>query len=547
MQTALVRCDLRGAPRAKFSRGVRAWLLMSLVLYGTICGSVVNAEDAAKPAERSSKETAAPPADLETRFRQLEESHRRLLQRFDEAFQEEDGWTRAVTGTPAEASEPQKFQLVQAVQDANELFDDQPPDVRTDEPAPVFPEQPRDLQGVFFEGFKWETKDGEYTLNFHSEMQLDTRMYAQAHSNPVNQFGFYIPRMRMIFNGRLTKPIEYNVSINKGLGDLDLLDAYFNFNYDSRVQFRIGRYRVPFTYDWFALSNQFLMTPERSVFALNQGYNRNFAAMVHGEIWDEKMEYAVALANGPRNSYYDTNSSKDLLVFVNARPFEQIESLAPLKNLNLGGSLAWGMQDQEPLPVDFRTSANATESTGTLKGVSTFLELNDDVREQGVRQLWELHLAYYYKQLSLLGAYDAGFNTYLQTRTQNVVRVPTQAFHVQFGYFLTGEEIDRRTFVKPLKPFDLRAGRRGPGAFEVQARFDHFALGNDLFTGELADPNLWTNRVNTIDTGVNWYLNTYTKIYFDWQHAMYGSNVLFSPTGLTRHNDLFWIRFQYYF
>ena len=41
----------------------------------------------------------------------------------------------------------------------------------------------------------------------------------------MNQFGFYTSRMRLYFNGSLTDPIEYSVSLNKGLGDLNLLDA----------------------------------------------------------------------------------------------------------------------------------------------------------------------------------------------------------------------------------------------------------------------------------------------------------------------------------
>lgn len=428
---------------------------------------------------------------------------------------------------------------------SSSLFDNQPPDIRTDQP--VSKSSSSTTNSSFHEGFKWSTEDGEFTLNFHNETQLETRIYGQSDSDPVNQVGFDIPRVRLIFNGSLTKPIEYNVSLNKGLGSLDLLDAYLNFNYDSRFQFRFGRYRVPFTYDWFALSNQFLLTPERSVWAINEGYNRNFAAMLHGEIGGDRIEYAIAVANGPRNSYYDSNAGKDLLTYFNVRPFEQSENHPELKNLNLGGSFAYGLENQSPLPVDFRTSVNATESAGTAESAPSFLQLNDGVREQGTKKLWELHAAYYYKQLSLLGAYDSGFNDYVLTTTGNSVRLPTRGYHVQLGYFLTGEEVERRTFVEPLQPFDLRAGKRGWGAFEVQARFDHFTLGDQVFSGGLADPNLWTNRVNTVDSGINWYLNKYTKVYFDWQHAMYATPVQYRPGGRASTSNLFWIRAQIYF
>ena len=413
---------------------------------------------------------------------------------------------------------------------------EQPSNIPTDDPESIQANETREpdktaTKSNFDQGFQWATEDGEFDLQFHHEAQLDIRAYGQSDSDPVNQFGFYIPRARMIFNGHLTKPIEYNVSINKGLGSLDLLDAYFNFNYDERLQMRIGRYRVPFTYDWFALSNQFLSTPERSVFASNYGFNRNFAAMMHGELMDEEIEYAVAAANGPRNSYFDTNAAKDVLTYVNFRPFRNSNEFTWLKHLNLGGSFDYGWQDQSPLPVAFRTSANATESAGTVEGVPAFLQLDENVTEKGERLQWELHAALYYKQLSLLGALDRGLNTYGFSDHAGSVPVHARAWHVQFGYFITGEEVERRTFVEPLRPFDLRSGKRGPGAIELQARFDRFELGDNVFDGGLADHASWTNQVTTIDSGINWYLNKYVKIDFDWQHCLYGSPVTFRPGG----------------
>ena len=402
-------------------------------------------------------------------------------------------------------------------------------------------------QPTFGEGFEWRTDDEEFTLQFHNETQLDMRAYAESHPDPVDQFAFYIPRMRMIFNGTLTKPIEYTVSINKGLGSLDLLDAFLNFNYDERFQVRFGRFRVPFTYDWFALSNQFLPTPERSVYAINQGYNRNVALMLHGELLDESMEYAIAAANGPRNSYFDTNAGKDVMSYVNIRPFMHDESLCALNNLNLGVSGTYGQQDQDALPTSFRTSANATESAGTVEAAPAFLQLRDSVAEHGWREQGEIHAACYFRQLSLMAAWDSGFNDYRLTANAPKVRVRSRGYHIQMGYFLTGEEVQRRTFVEPLCPFDLRPGKFGLGAFELQSRFDHFALSDEVFKSGLADANLWTNQVNTIDSGVNWYWKKYLKVYFDWQHSIYAAPVVYRAGRTHKSSDLFWLRCQIYF
>jgi phosphate-selective porin OprO/OprP len=425
--------------------------------------------------------------------------------------------------------------------------DDQPPDVRTDEPEPT--KKAAAAESSFLEGFKWETDDGEFQLVFHQETQIDLRVYDRPDSTPVNQVGFYIPRARIIFNGRITKPIEYAISFSKGLGSFDLLDAYLNFNYDDRFQILFGRFRVPYTYDWYSLSNQFLTTPERSVFAINYGYNRSTAIMGHGELFKGMAEYAVAGVNGPRNFYYDQDGHKDVLAYLNVRPFYHVEPLAFLKHLNVGGSLAYGVEGEAAFPIAFRTSANATDSPGAAYAAPAFLQLNSNVVERGPRSLWELHSAYYYKRLTLMGAWDSGYNTYGKSTDQARIQVPTSGFHVAAGFFVTGEEVERRTFVEPLHPFDLRKGKRGLGAVELQARFSTLNLGREIFQGGLADSKIWSNSVEALDAGVNWYLNKYVKIYFDWQHSAFGQPVQFrpGPGGLEKSSDLYWLRCQVYF
>lgn len=492
---------------------------------------------------------ALPGLSVEDRLESLERANQRMVDRVFEVEQENARLKQVIGESQKAASDAPPS----AVEESPSPW--QPPsDGTTSAPAnipaaePVTRKgKPSSLSGKFDEGFKWKTADEQFELQFHNETQLDIRAYGDPHPDPVNRFGFYIPRVRFIFNGHLTEPIEYNVSINKGLGSLDLLDAYFNFKYDKRLQFRIGRYRVPYTYDWYALSNQFLVTPERSVFALNYGYNRNFAAMLHGELFDEEIDYALAVANGPRNSYFDSNSDKDLLGYLNVRPFRNLSGWEQFRNLNLGGSFAYGYQNSLALPVSFRTSANATESVGTLEGVPSFLDLHANVVERGLRSLWDLHGAWYWKQLSLLGALDGGYNTYGFLNNDTRVQLPTHGSHIQVGYFLTGEEVERRTFVEPLHPFDPSMGEHGLGAIELAFRFDHFDVGQQVFSQGLADPADWTNHVDTTDVGVNWYLNKYVKIDFDWQHSNYHRAVAYAPGRTHHHSDLFWTRFQVYF
>ena len=123
---------------------------------------------------------------------------------------------------------------------------------------------------------------------------------------------------------------------------------------------------------------------------------------------------------------------------------------------------------------------------------------------------------------------------------------------MQAAYLITGETIRERTVIDPINRFDLRPGKFGLGAFEPNVRYSQMFLGRQVFTAGLADPNLWTNNVQMVDAGVNWYLNKFVKIYFDWEHAIFASPVLAAVTqsgGAAFHttSDMFWLRFQFYF
>jgi phosphate-selective porin OprO/OprP len=174
-----------------------------------------------------------------------------------------------------------------------------------------------------------------------------------------------------------------------------------------------------------------------------------------------------------------------------------------------------------------------------------FLAFGPHVLEQGTRALWEAHLAYYYGGLSLVAALEGGHESYSNRAAP--VHIPLNGWFVQAGYILTGETIRDRTNIQPLSPFDLRQSHFGLGAWEVTARYSQLDLDSRVFTAGLADPILWTNHAKLVDVGVNWYLNQFVKIYFDWEHPIFGSPVFSSTGRFRRSDDQFWLRTQLFF
>lgn len=91
-------------------------------------------------------------------------------------------------------------------------------------------------------------------------------------------------------------------------------------------------------------------------------------------------------------------------------------------------------------------------------------------------------------------------------------------YYTQWMYFLTGEskpflrkagQIDR---IQPLRPFLVSGDEvRGPGAWEVALRVSHVDLDNE---------NIHGGRLTDMTVGLNWYLNGYTKMQFNYIRAM---------------------------
>src|SRR5262249_8441664 len=149
-----------------------------------------------------------------------------------------------------------------------------------------------------------------------------------------------------------------------------------------------------------------------------------------------------------------------------------------------------------PIPAVLRTAV-ATAGSPTI-GVP-FLAFNNDVREQGDQAFWDLHLAYFYRQLSLIAEWGSGFQDYARTASLHArTHLPVQSYYVQWGYFLTGETASSVGVVKPHHPFNLDPCHFGLGAFELTGRYSYLDVGRQVFTDGLADPNNWSNRAYII-------------------------------------------------
>lgn len=420
-----------------------------------------------------------------------------------------------------------------------------------EEKAKDEPAERNRLFAEFDDGVLLSTADEEFQLRIHVLAQIDYKLFEPSYQRPARS-GVYIPRFRAYFEGRATRSFEYELSLQRSVeGTFDVLDANVNYRPGDAVQVKIGRFLVPYSYEWYDHLEQFFIVPERSLYPLNFGLSRQAGVMLHGRLVDDRVQYAIGAFSGQLAGVADNNTSRDGVAYVNVRPFLWSDEYPLLKFFNIGGSLAVGRQVIREAPLPLRTSLQSSENDEAAQGASTvFLEFNNGVFNFGDNRIsGAMHVAWYVQQLSFEAEYQAGRFPYIRPGLTNSVHVPVQGFGATVAYFVTGETVEGRKQVIPLRPFSPASGLRGVGALEPFARYSHLSLGEEVFTAGLADPEAWSRTAHMTDIGFNWYPNRFIKFTFDWQHTTFGTAILLNEAQDQRGRsvDLFWARCQVWY
>jgi phosphate-selective porin OprO/OprP len=406
------------------------------------------------------------------------------------------------------------------------------------------------LKAQLADGFQLASEDDEFDLRFHVLDQTDFKVFAP-NDRTFGKSGLYVPRVRLYLEGRLTRFWEYEVSLQRSLdGAWDLLDGNLNLRLSEAFQVKFGRCLVPYSFDWFDHLEQYFIAPERALFPLNFGLSRQAGLMAWGRAMEGRLDWALGGFNGHLTGLADNNPNQEAVGYFNLRPFLESDRFPALRHLNVGASGAIGQVARDEAPLPLRTSVQAAENDeATTDASAVFLNFNDGTFYQGNRLFGAIHAAYYYGGLSFESEWNTGEFQMTRPGLRDKPEIPVRGFHATLGYFLTGEEIERRTTVVPVRPFHPINGEWGPGAIEPFVRYSQINLGNILFKDDLANGRFWTNDVSMIDLGLNWYPNRWVKFYLEWQHAAFGSPVLVNEAKGTfgRSTDLFWVRCQVYF
>ncbi len=411
------------------------------------------------------------------------------------------------------------------------------------EPTPSDTKVSADQRSGWDNGFFIRRLDNSYVLRITGQIQTDLHEYVNDRDQTdISQL--LVHRARLGIDAIVFNYFEFRLLPDFGMGKAVIQDAYLNVHYFDELQITAGKLKEPVSYEQL-VQDRFVPTAERSL--IDQLVPaRDIGVLVHGyNLFDHKLDYAVGVFDGSINGDGDQDGFKDFAWRFVARPFNFDGLPAFLHLLQVGCSGTTGVEAEPMNPLVLHTPASVP-----------FFRFNSTVQADGLRNRWSPELSYFY------GGLGFAAQTYYEIQqmspspaqaAKTIITVPFNGYYVMATYLLTGEQ--RREYSQPITPlrvFDPARPFTNPGAWELVGRYSFLEVGDVVFApgkAQLANPATNANRAAELTLGFNWYLNTYVRMQFNWEHAWFSSGVPLGggPAGFLRSQDTIITRMQVIF
>lgn len=352
-------------------------------------------------------------------------------------------------------------------------------------------------------GFKLESKDSVFSLNFGGYMLVDhayffdNRKLVDNYGPLESKSGTEIRSARLTFAGKVYQNTNFKFQLDFAGEKVSFADVFIGISDIPGVgNFRIGHFNEPFRFS--ALSGSTNLTfMERSA---NSYFSqlRNNGAMVFNDFLDNRLS---AQFGAFRNA---DNDSDDALADDGYVLSGRITGIPIINNskrqlLHIGASYSFRKPDSRRYRISISPGSHLAENylnTGAI-------EL---VKEVG---LANFETVYIHGPFSVQAEY--------LTASVNTVdyRYQFSNYYSILSYFITGESKNYRGSyeglgrVKPKKNFGGK--QKGTGAWEVALRYSKTDLNDGIIdAGNQSD----------IAFGINWYLNPVTRLMVNYGRAI---------------------------
>lgn len=354
--------------------------------------------------------------------------------------------------------------------------------------------------GVGKDGFFLKSADGGFQMKFRGLYQTDARFFT---GSPAAPDTLLLRRIRPIVEGSLAGRFDFKVVPDFGDGKVVLQDALIGVRISRGFNVQAGKFKEPFGVERLQ-SGANLLFVERAL-PNNLVPNRDIGVQFTGELAGGAVSYAAGAFNGvPDGGSADTdsNSEKDLVARVFARPFKSSSS-AHLKGLALGVATTFGKQ------------AGALASFKT-PGQQTFFSYSTGTVADGDHFRVSPQVYYGWGALGLLAEYVSSSQDVKRGEIRSSLR--NSAWQVAGSYVLTGE-VASYGGVAPGHPLAPREGQWG--AVELVLRYSDLRTDEDAFALGFADATKSARRIRAWAMGLNWYLSKNVKVMGDYERSTF--------------------------
>jgi phosphate-selective porin OprO/OprP len=360
--------------------------------------------------------------------------------------------------------------------------------------------------------FSITSPDKTFRLRVGGHLQLDAKTFADDSAHLVTD-SFNIRRARPVFEGSLGKFVDFRFVPDLGNGQALVYDAYADIKVTPYTVLRGGKFKTPLGLE--VLQNDADRTFIENALPSDLVPNRDEGFQLHGDI-AKRVNYRVAVLNGaPDGTNIDgaNHNGKDVVGRIFATPFAP-SGLAALKGLGFGVGASTGHQDEGAvLPTFKSTGGQAVFFSYGTKTVTAFAD--------GRRLTYIPQLYYYVGPFGLLAEYVDSAQKVAATISSvtTVHDIDNHAWQMAGSWVLTGEKKSYRSVI-PRKGLEID-GDRGAGAWELVGRYTALNVDKTAFAAGFADPAKSARAARAWALGVNWYLNYFTKLQFEYEQTRF--------------------------
>ena len=372
------------------------------------------------------------------------------------------------------------------------------------------------------DGFGLESADGKNKIKFKALAQIDYRSYV-GENNSTNQDGFNFRRIRPSIEGTVGGIYDFRFTPEFGEAKTSsststsgIVDAYIDARFKPYFQVRAGKFK-PYVGLERLQSGADIKFIERSFVSNNFLPNRDLGVAVHGDLFQDKLTYAIGLHNGVTDggdapTSKDVNGNKEWAGRIFTTPFKDSDNVLSGLGFGIAGThtkfTGVGATTYDSAKAILPDYKNPSQSTN-------FFTYGNNTFASGDHNRVSPQAYFYHGPFGVIAEY-AWVKQGLQNNSSKT-NAKNDAWQIATSYLITGEDASFKG-VKPKRIFDVDQGTWG--AFELVARYQEANIDDNVF-GTYADLSKSAKSASAWAVGLNWYLNQNIKLATNYERTSF--------------------------